>query len=376
MNSITVTFEVAALADCLKKAFACTPKKGAAFDKSAGIVFEFNPADTESMVIRATNLDVYYMEWVDVLKVEGPDGFVRWRLPSQLVAGVVGSLPIGSGKTVTFTDKDGMNKQLYMESGRTKCKFNLIDSSLYPTWPAFDPGILTEVGAFGSKMERVEWAVDPGHEALRGIYIDGENLIATNRYRLAVVPFQSGLENPVLLPAGILSSVLKKTDTVQIGADDHQFYLMPDEHTQIRTVLLSGQYPNVSRIMEQEKPNTIKFHKNAVIEMINRALNFTGSDRVPTLRVFIGKEEVRVMMANEEMGMLGDVLEIPGQALHDFLEIRLTPENLTDALSRSPNDEVKLSYNQDKATGILMIDGGGGYRAWVMPRTETGSNGP
>lgn len=376
MTSVTVIFEVAALADSLKKAFACTPKKGAAFDKSAGIVFEFNPVDMESMVIRATNLDVYYMEWVDVLKVEGPDQFIRWRLPSALVAGVVGSLPIGSGKTVTFTDADGANKHLVMTAGKVKAKFNLIDSSLYPTWPAFDPSILSSVGEFGPKMERVEWATDKAHEILRGIRIDGENLIATNRYRLAVVPFKSGLDEPITLPAGILSTVLKKSSDVQIGADEHQFYLMPDEHTQIRTVILAGAYPNVSRIMDQDKPDLIKFNKNQLIEMVTRALNFSGSDRIPTLRMFIGKEEVRVMMANEEMGMIGDILEIPGQAVHDFIEIRLTPENLTDALGQSPNDEVKLSYDQTKSSGILLIDGGGGYRAWVMPRTDTGGTGP
>src|SRR5678816_933447 len=127
---VTATFEIAGLADTLKKAFACTPKKGAAWDKSAGIVFEFNPTDRESMIIRATNLDVYYMEWVDALKVSGPDSFVRWRFPSALITGVVGSLPIGSGKTVTFEDKTGECKQLQMTSGRTKSRFNLIDTSM------------------------------------------------------------------------------------------------------------------------------------------------------------------------------------------------------------------------------------------------------
>lgn len=373
--STSVVFETAALADSLKKAFACTPKKGSAFDKTAGIVFEFNPTDPESMVIRATNLDIYYMEWMDVLHVDGPDQFTRWRFPSALIAGVVGTLPIGSGKKVRFEDKDNTSKQVHMDSDRTKCRFNLIDASLYPTWPAFDPGILSDVSAFGNKMQKVEWATDPAHELLRGIYMDGENLYATNRYRLAVMPFESGLEKPVILPAGILSTVLKNTDSVKIGADDHQFYLMPDEHTQIRSVQLAGQYPRVTGIMDQEKPNTVQFNKNALTQMVTRALNFSGNDRIPTLRMFIGQEEIRIMMANEEMGMLGDVLEVPGQADHPFVEVRLTPDYITDALNSSPNDLVKMGYDKDKASTILAIDGGGGYRAWVMPRTDS-SGGP
>lgn len=362
-----LVFETATLADSLKKAFACTPKKGAAFDKAAGIVFEFNPTDLESLTIRATNLDVFYMEWVDMISCEGDDKQVAWRFNSQLISGVVGSLPIGSGKTVTLEEKDG---QVHLSSGRTKCKLFLQSMDHYPEWGAFDPDTLTATQGFAGRMEQVEWAVDRADQILCGVHFDGEFAYATNKYQLAVSEIKIDLPEPVTLPSGILSSVLSKTAEVLVGASGHQFFIMPDEHTQIRTVIYAGKYLNTSRVMSQEKSSSIKFPKTPLLEMIIRALNFAGSDRTPTMILYIGGEELAVMMSNEEMGMLGDVLEIPGQAVHKRLMVRLTPEYLMEALNHCPNEEVTLGYDKNKPSEVLRIDGGSGYRAWVMPRTE------
>jgi DNA polymerase III sliding clamp (beta) subunit (PCNA family) len=356
-----LVFETATLADCLKKAFACTPKTGAAFDKAAGIVFEFNPTDIESLTIRATNLDVFYMEWVDLVSAEGPDKPFAWRFNSALISGVVGSLPIGSGKTVTLDDQDGDGRIIHLSSGRTKCKLNTMPMDHYPEWGAFDPDGLTPASNFAKCMEAVEWASDRGDLTLAGVHFDGEFAYATNKYKLAAVEIKLDIEKPVTLPSGILSSILSKSGEVLIGATDHQFFIMPDEHTQIRTVIYGTPYPNTSRIRQQE---------NELIAMIQRAMNFAGSDRTPTMLLYIGSEEIAVMMSNEEMGMLGDVLEVPGQATHKRVMIRLTPEFLSDALARAPRDEITLGYHPDNPSGILRIDGGYGYTAWVMPRTK------
>lgn len=365
-----LVFETATLADCLKKAFACTPKTGAAFDKAAGIVFEFNPTDLESLTIRATNLDVFYMEWVDLISAEGEDKPHAWRFNSALIAGVVGSLPIGSGKTVTLDDNGGDGRIIQLRSGRTTCKLNSMNMDHYPEWGAFDPDGLTPASNFAKCMEAVEWAVDRADQILAGVHFDGEFAYATNKYKLAAVEIKLDIEEPVTLPSGILSSVLSKSGEVLIGASGHQFFIMPDEHTQIRTVIYGIKYPNTSRIRTQEKPATITFNKNPLIAMIQRAMNFAGSDRTPTLMLYIGSEEIAVMMSNEEMGMLGDVLEIPGQATHKRLMIKITPEYLSDALVRAPREEITLGYHPDNPSGILRIEGGFGYTAWVMPRTQ------
>lgn len=363
-----VTFETATLADSVRKAAKVAPAKGQAFDKAAGLLLTV-AADVTT--IRATNLEVYYTEWIDTVSTEGD--LVKWRLPAQLFASVVSSLPIGSGKQVTLTQVE--KGQILLTSGRTKARFNLIDETYYPSWTAFDPLSLTEVADLGGRIAQVEWAASANSADVpkNGIYLDGKLAVATDGYRLAAVPLEiPTLEAPVVVPAGVLSSVLPKSGDVGLGIDGTQVLLMPDESTQIRAVTFGQKYPNVAMVMKDDYPAFITLKRNDLIEIMGRALNFTGSDRFPTMRVFIGAEEIAVMIQNQEIGLLGDVVEVPGQATHARKEFKFTPKNIMDALSSGPNDQVTLGYYPENANKIFYVDGGSGYKAWVAPRKDTG----
>lgn len=369
-----VTFETATLADSLTKASRVAPSKGTAFDKAAGIVIEITPLSPSPVVVKSTNLDIFYMEWVDVVSVSGEN--TAWRVPAHLLASVVGSLPIGSGKNVTFENKASGNQQvLHMESGKTKAKFNLLDVSYYPEWSAFNPDDLIPAPDLGGRLTQVEWAASKTvtGDPLSGIYLDGESAVSTDKYRLARVPLKITLDKPVTVPAGMLSLVLKTSGDPAIGIDGTQLLVMPDEHTQIRTILLAADYPNVQKVMRRDYPNQIHLKKTEFLEVIQRSLNFVGAERFPTLRVYIGQQEIAVMMQNQEIGLLGDVVDVPKQAKHSRLELKFTPKNLVDALTNAPSENVTLGYNADKPEGTFYIDGGSGYEAWVMPRRDMSS---
>lgn len=365
-----VTFEVATIADAIKKANRVAPSKGQAFDKAAGIVLTITPDQTPPVVVRATNLDIFHMEWVDALEVEGL-GEREWRLPSNLLAQVVSKIPIGSGKTVTFKEvqPEGSNhSHLLIQSGNIKAKFNLMDVTHYPTWDVFDPDELTTATDFGGRIAQVEWAAAQGDVPLCGVYLDGASAIATDKYRLASAPLKVDLEYAVLLPAGILGQILKQTGEVRVGSDGNQFLLMPDDTTQIRCTIFDAEYPRVESVMRREYPEKVTFKKDALLSMIDRASAFAGSDRTPTLRLFIGKQQLAVMMASADIGSLGDILDVPGQCGHERTELKFTPKNLTEALQNAPSDTVTVHYNPTKKGGVLYLDGGSGYECWVMPR--------
>jgi hypothetical protein len=86
------------------------------------------------------------------------------------------------------------------------------------------------------------------------------------------------------------------------------------------------------------------------------------------MTMFIGAEEVAVMISDEDQGLLGDVLEVPGFAKHSRKKMIFTPKNLSEAVSASPSDEVTFYYDPENALLPVRIDGGSGYEAWVMPR--------
>jgi DNA polymerase III sliding clamp (beta) subunit (PCNA family) len=245
----------------------------------------------------------------------------------------------------------------------------------YPEWFSFDENDLTLTANLGGRLSQVAWAAAKGEEKIDGVHFDGDLAIATDRYRLVKVPLPMELNKPITVPSDILSQVLRQTGEVKVGTDGNMFLLAPDETTQIKTVMSGHEYPNVSRMFKTDYPEKILVKKTELLEIMSRSLTFVGADRYPTMRLYFGKEEINIFMADAERGMLGDAVEIPGQAMHDRVEIRFTPKNIMEALEHAPNDNVTLGYDPDNNMRVFYIDGGSGYECWVMPRKE-GATGP
>lgn len=367
----SITFETAGFAAAINKASKIAPTRGSAFDKAAGLVLEFDPSGTVPLAtLRATNLDIFSMEWVNVTEWSGEAA--QWRLPSVLVAQVIASLPIGTGKTVTFHSEPTAHSEIiHLTSGRTKAKFYPIDVSYYPEWGAFDPDDMFPAPDLGGRIEQVEWAASKDQPRLAGVYLDGQRAIATDTYRLACVPLViPDLSRPVVIPAGLLGQTLRKTGDIQIGMDpdNNMLRIMPDEYTQMKTLIYDVEYPSVDSVIDSDFDTEVKVQRDAVLEVMNRTNAFSLGDRAAAFRMFFGLEEIAIYVLNEEMGSIGDVIEVPGQITHERFELKFTPKNIIEALSKSPNNEVTLAYNPNGGKRMVRIDGGSGYRAWVMSR--------
>lgn len=369
-----VVFETAAFADAIKNANTVAPSKGKSFDEAGGIVVDIvsNGDGTGVAVIRSTNNLVWYREWVTPVSVEGPS--TSWRLFSSVFAPMVASLPIGSGKAVTLEEQaSGYSKLLLVTSGRVKAKMNLMDQTYYPEWEVFDPDLLTPVSDLGGRIKLVEWAADFKNpsEILSGIHFDGVSVRATDRYRIAVVPLEvtslQAAERTLTVPAGMLGSLLKQTGEVRMGFTDHQMLLMPNDYVQIRAVILAGEYPNTGRFATLDYSNSVTFNKTSLIDCVNRAALASPSERMPTLKLFIGKEEIAAKVDTEATTIL-DTIEVPGQATHPRVEIPLTPKMFVDALQNAPGDSVTLHYNPENTQSVLRLNGSADYVVWMVAR--------
>lgn len=373
-----VVFETATIADAVMKADRIAPTKGTAFDKAAGIVLTIDP-NSGLVVIRATDLRVYSMEWVASVSIEG-DEVAEWRVPSKLFATVLKGLPIGTGKNVTLEEvSNGRNRFVQLTSGRTKAKFNLMQTDYYPVWDVFNPDDLVEVDDVGGRVAMVEWAAakvdDP---PFSGILFDGQCVRATDQYKLALAPLAiPNMTESITVPAGILGQVLKQTGEVRLGVSSGgHLLLMPEPTIQIMSTIFGVQYPDTTRIENfRTRPNIVKVHKAPLLEILQRASAFSGNERFPILRVFFGKEEIAVMMNTKEVGVLADIMEVPGYCDHDRVEFRFGPDNLIQAIEHVPNEVLHIGYDQTNNKSILYIDGGSGYECWVMPRKQMDGEG-
>jgi DNA polymerase III sliding clamp (beta) subunit (PCNA family) len=368
-----VVFETATIQDVLKKASAVAPSRGEAFDKAAGILITVM-ADSDQVMIQATNLDVFYTEWTGTVSVTLPPGTeeVKWRVPAQTVAAVVGSFPIGSGKETTFQQDEG-TRTLRILSGRTRSSFQLIKTEYYPEWEIFDPDELVEVEDFAARLLQVEWAcADDKDNVFNGINLTGDYAQATDRYKAARVPLKVDMSiteaESLTVPSRILSQIIKQTGLVSVGCTDAELLILPNEHVQIRARLFGLPYPALSRITGQVYEHHITCRKAGLLEILNRAMLMAGKDRFPMLRMFVGKGEIAVMMEDMEEGYLGDILDVPGYAPHERVTIIFTPRNLIDAVDKCPSEQLSFHYDPSDPLRIVKIEDGAGYEAWVMTR--------
>lgn len=361
-----ITFENSTIKDVISKAARVAPSRGTAFDKAAGVLISIE--HDGQVVVKATNTEIFYMEIVDTVSIEGGPLPHQWLIPSSLLDGVTSKLPITSGKTVTFDDEAGA--QITIKSGRMVAKIRLMDSSYYPDWDPFEPAGLSPVSDFAARINQVQWAASRNDAPpISGINLSGSHIAATDRFRVAITPCEiADLVDPITVPATIFTPLMKNLGEVSLGVEGSHLLVMPDEYTQIRAVIFEGQYPKLASLFKREEPNAIMVKKTPLIEMIERAMVMGATDRAPLLKLIVGESELAMFMEDREMGLLGDVYELPGQCTHERFYIGFTPDNLKNGVAASPNEDVSLYYSFGMPMKPVRIDGGSGYECLVMPR--------
>lgn len=365
-----VTFEPAVIADAIKKAARIAPTKGGVeMDKAAGVILDIDPNGEVKCVVRATDTFTFYLEAVNVVAVEGDP--VRWRLASQVIAGVMASLATRR-TVVTMSDDEGDNR-VHIKCASMKASPNINPNNDYPSWDPSPSDDLTEVVNLGEAITRVEWAAQKGGAVpFCAVLMDGEFVFATDRYKMARIPMKIGsLDKPMLFPASSLGSIITGMGAVKVGRDGHLLVVEPNEYTQFKTLTYDASFPsNIYSRFDAEYDAYITISAKELIERINQASSFAGSDRDPMIELFIGQERLGVFMENAETGRFGDWLPLPGEANHAWCRIKFAPKLLLECLSHATDDRITLGYWPTAPMKPIMMSADGGYEVIVAPRKE------
>lgn len=364
-----IRFETGVLADAVKKAARVAPSRGGAeMDRAAGIVFDVDPGGEVKCTIRATDTVIYYMEALSVVEATGDS--VRWRLASGPLATILANLPARGQGTITMeTDPEGMRVQV--TCGRMKARLNLNVSRDYPTLPVSDDSTFVEVVNLGESIQKVDWCAAKAGPPLNGVYLDGNWLCATDRFRMSRIPFKVDLKEPVVIPASAIGSVLANLGAVKVGVDGSMFVVQPDDFTQIKTVTIAERFPaNIYRRFDEVYEATVTFDRRDLVERIQSAVSLSGADRDPVIDLHIGAEQIAIVLENAEVGKFGDLIEISGQAIHDRILLRFAPKQILDAMTHSPTDTITLYYRTSDVKLPVVIKSDAGYEAIVAPRAE------
>lgn len=358
-----VVLEVATLADAAAKANRIAPHKGAAIDKSAGILIEVDPDAAEPMLIKSTDLQVTYRQKVNYLEMG--DEAATWRVPSQLFAGALATFPMTLGSTVTLIEtSDG---SLLFHSGKTKAKLRLIMGG-FPIIPAFNPDGLGIVAGLARRLTQVAWATDPRSVAvLSGVHLDGKKLYGCNRSVVAMVDCEVPLEKSVTAPLTLIASLIKNTGDLSLRATDNHLELMPDKDTQTTAVLFADPYPDIQQLLDRYNPDhMIRVESEALKAALDRMLVLVKAERMPSTEIEIGGGVMRLQMNVPDVGKIADEIEVEGGG-DDKFKFMFTPGNLQNAINASGRSRIQIDYGPTPLAPIKVSDDDS-FVSLLMPR--------
>lgn len=373
----TVIFDCAALDDAVSKASRIAPKKGDAFDKAAGIVFDID-TNNNFATIRATDLEINYEQRVKILEAKGSP--TVWRIPSSILQGITSNLPMAEGAVVEFIDRDDPSV-IRFKSGRMVAKLAVMKADDFPRIPSFEAEGMTPAQDLSQRVEQVAWATDPKSPLLGGIHMDGRRIIGCNSTTLAVVECPVALDEPVTVPLGTLTALLKTATDIRVRAEGNRFEMMLDSDTKASTRILEGLYPKVDGVMRpvSEFLGTVRIHRQQFQETLDRMMVMVQNEKSPSLALdFNGTGLINLLTFDMEItgtGRMQDSIDVSSDEWRDTFRIFVHPRMIQDAVTKIRGDYFELSFghnNPDLAKkSSLRISDDKGYICYVSPKVPS-----
>lgn len=368
----TLTVETPTIADAVSRAARVAPSKGNAWDKAQGVALMVRPGTNGPLRVLATDLETTYFHRINTLDATGDP--IDWRIPSQLLAAFLSSLPMEAGRTVTFADDNGLCR---VTCGKASGVFRLIADPL-PKITPFDPKGMMQVEDFAQKIDQVAWAVhhDPG--PLAGVHIDGTNLWGCDRYRLAKIPCVVPITQAITVPLLKLAGLLKNSGAVMLRATADRLEIMPDADTQMTCLLYQEGYPNVSLLVDGfDMIREYSVHREALVDMLTRLLTLAKGERYPQATLTFtatdeGHSNMGMSMTVEDLGTVADELEVGATvdpAVDSELEMRINPANLLSAAQHASRELLSLFSTGNPLKPLLITDPSE-FKTWVMPTVK------
>lgn len=360
------TFETATLADAIRKAARFAPSKGAELDRAGGIVIDLElPLDTPVATVRATNLNVFYRQTIFPLRltVDRP----HWRVSSVLLENVVSRLPMQLGSTVELWDVDGC---LHLMAGKVQAKLNLFDiDASYPAWSAFDPYGMELVEGFSRRVAQARWATEAkAGNILSGVHIDGDALWATERTCAVKVALECPVDRPVTAPLGEVTELVRDHPEVYLRATTDALEILVDEDTQVRVILLAGEYPVLSGFLESPMTEVMTLDKTALLAAVDRLMVLDSGDRYPVMKMEFGESGLRLRREVPDIGWIDEQIELAEvPAPYEFW---VNPLVLRNILGGTNKNEIEFAHGAEPLAPFRVADGDG-YTATALPRRRT-----
>lgn len=253
-----------------------------------------------------------------------------------------------------------------VNAGSSHFKVHGMHKSEFPALPDLSEGMQFSLPAVAMKelFSRTSFAAarDDSRQVLNGILLHNANqtatFIGTDGKRLAKI--HSSVELPAehsgsyIIPLKAVEEMIRVLDIKE--EEPAKVTLMSDKialelkTTTLISKLLSGQFPDVSRVIPEGKEQAIALHREELMSLLRQVSLFT-SDTSSSVRFSFTTGELHLSAISGEIGE-GKV-KMPVNYAGEKLEIAFNPAYFLDFLRHSKDETVKFNVTDSYNPGLI-----------------------
>jgi DNA polymerase III subunit beta len=250
-------------------------------------------------------------------------------------------------------------------SGSSKFKINGLNKTEFPTMP--DSSSTTNVAISSSKLKEMlqktsfAAAREDNRYMLNGILFQINNkiatFIATDGKRLAkshtTLDIDPSFQGSYIIPIKAVEEMIKMLDGEEKNAQMHLMHdkvFLENNNLTLSTKLLSGQFPDVEKVIPKNNTNNIKIHREELIALLRQVALFT-SDTSHSVHFLFDKGMLHLKAMSSEIGEGHVSMEIEYD--NDAVEIAFNPHYFIDILRHSNDETISFAFSDAYNPGIV-----------------------
>jgi len=250
-------------------------------------------------------------------------------------------------------------------SGGSIFKINGISKSEFPTLPTISGAKQMQIAPLLLKemFSRTVFSVTRENSSyvLNGILLQIMNgiatLIGTDGKRLAKItsPINTDtkFQGTYILPLKAVEEMIKMLDNeekITTISLTHDKFFLEYNNTILITKLLSGQYPDVERVIPENPTISVVLHREELITLLRQVSLFTTESNA-SVRFSFSSGQLELSAASSEIGE--GIVSMPVDYKGKKLEIAFNPFYFQDILRHSKEETVKFDLTDSYNPGII-----------------------
>lgn len=207
-------------------------------------------------------------------------------------------------------------------------------------------------------------AKEDSRQVLNGVLLQYAQKIATftgtDGKRLATIHSASDVpadfSGSFIIPLKAVDEMIRMLDTKEVEEESAKITLMADKialeihSTTLISKLLSGQFPDVSRVIPQPKEQAISLHREELMSLLRQISLFTEDSATP-IRFSFSTGELHLFAATGDVGE-GNV-KMPVNYAGEKLDIAFNPVYFLDILRHCKDETVNFSVTDSYTPGLI-----------------------